>query len=106
MTQNKWPIRPRGGHDDAGYEHTFANIVPCDDLRFNDTLNQPLDNQYPRAGHAFRRRHMHRGRVIYLLGFPSLYDAIHGWMTGRTDGRMDMSHEKASRKTTTTSFTL
>jgi hypothetical protein len=19
------------GHDDVGYEHTFANIVPCDD---------------------------------------------------------------------------
>jgi hypothetical protein len=44
-TQNKWPISPRGGHDDAGYEHTFADIVPCDDLRFNDTLSQSLDNQ-------------------------------------------------------------
>jgi hypothetical protein len=44
-TQNKWPISPGGGHDDAGYEHTFANIVPCDDLRFNDTLTQSLDNQ-------------------------------------------------------------
>ncbi len=43
--QNKWPISPGGGHDDAGYEHTFANIVPCDDLRFNDTLTQSLDNQ-------------------------------------------------------------
>jgi hypothetical protein len=33
------------GHDDARYEHMFANIVPCDDLRFNDTLTQSLDNQ-------------------------------------------------------------
>jgi hypothetical protein len=45
MTQNKWPISPKGGHDDAGYEHTFADIVPYDDLRFNDTLTQSLDNQ-------------------------------------------------------------
>ncbi len=44
-TQNKWPISPGGGHDDAGYEHTFANIVPYDDLCFNDTLTQFLDNQ-------------------------------------------------------------
>jgi hypothetical protein len=44
-TQNKWPISPRGGHDDAGYEHTFADIIPYDDLRFNDTLTQSLDNQ-------------------------------------------------------------
>ncbi len=44
-TQNKWLISSGGGHDDAGYEHTFADIVPCDDLRFNDTLTQSLDNQ-------------------------------------------------------------
>jgi hypothetical protein len=44
-TQNKWPINPRGGHDDVGYEHTFVDIVFCDDLRFNDTLTQSLDNQ-------------------------------------------------------------
>jgi hypothetical protein len=44
-TQNKWPIGPRGGHDDARYEHTFVDIVPYDDLRFNDTLTQSLDNQ-------------------------------------------------------------
>jgi hypothetical protein len=37
-TQNKWPISLEGGHDDAGYEHMFVDIVPCDDLRFNDTL--------------------------------------------------------------------
>jgi hypothetical protein len=36
--QNKWLINLEGGHDDAGYEHTFTDIVPCDDLRFNDTL--------------------------------------------------------------------
>jgi hypothetical protein len=44
-TQNKWPINPKGGHDDAGYEHTFVNIVPCDDFCFNDTLTQSLHNQ-------------------------------------------------------------
>jgi hypothetical protein len=39
------------------------------------------------------------GGVIYFLpGFSSLYDVIHGWMTGRMGGW------KASRKTTTTSF--
>ncbi len=43
--QNKWLISLGGGHDDSGYEHTFANIVPYDDLRFNDTLTQSLDNQ-------------------------------------------------------------
>ncbi len=43
--QNKWPISPGGGHDDAGYEHTFADIVPYDDLHFNDMLTQSLDNQ-------------------------------------------------------------
>jgi hypothetical protein len=44
-TQDKWLISPEGGHDDVGYEHTFADIVPYDDLRFNDTLTQSLDNQ-------------------------------------------------------------
>jgi hypothetical protein len=29
----------------VGYEHTFADIVPCDDLCFNDMLTQSLDNQ-------------------------------------------------------------
>jgi hypothetical protein len=37
-TQNKWPINPGGGHDDARYEHMFVDIVPYDDLYFNDTL--------------------------------------------------------------------
>jgi hypothetical protein len=45
MTQNKWPISLGRGHDDVGYEHTFADIAPCDDLHFNDTLTQSLDNQ-------------------------------------------------------------
>jgi hypothetical protein len=43
----------------------------------------------PGAGHAFPRyRHMRRGGggYLFLLGFSSLYDAIHGWMMGRTDG--------------------
>jgi hypothetical protein len=44
-TQNKWPISPRGGHDDARYEHTFVDIVSYDDFRFNDTLTQSFDNQ-------------------------------------------------------------
>jgi hypothetical protein len=43
--QNKWPISPKGGHDDVRYEHTFADIVSCDDFCFNDTLTQSFDNQ-------------------------------------------------------------
>ncbi len=36
----------------------------------------------PGAGHAFpRQRHMRRGGYLFLSGFSSLYDAIHGWMT-------------------------
>jgi hypothetical protein len=54
MMQNKWPINPRGGHDDAGYEHTFADIVPCDDLHFNDTLTQSLDNQPRTIAQSYR----------------------------------------------------
>jgi hypothetical protein len=34
---------------------------------------------------------------LFLPGFSSLYDAIHGWMTGRMDGKSF---------TTTTSFTI
>jgi len=41
----QWPISFEKGHGDAGYEHMFVNIVPCDDLRFNDMLTQFLDNQ-------------------------------------------------------------
>jgi hypothetical protein len=38
---------------------------------------------------------MRRG-VGYLIlpGFSSLYDAIHGWMTGRMDGWMEKASEK------------
>jgi hypothetical protein len=39
-----WPINLGRGHDDVGYEHAFADIAPCDDLRFNDTLTQSLYN--------------------------------------------------------------
>jgi hypothetical protein len=39
-------------------------------------------------GHAFPRQgHMRRGRgYLVLPGFSSLYDAIHGWITGWMDG--------------------
>jgi hypothetical protein len=37
----QWPINSKRGHGDAGYEHMFVN---SDDLRFNDTLMQSLDN--------------------------------------------------------------
>jgi hypothetical protein len=39
---------------------------------------------------------------LFLSGFSSLYEAIHGWMMGRMDRWM----EKVSQKTTTTSFTI
>jgi hypothetical protein len=32
-----------------------------------------------------------KGGVLFLPGFSSLYDAIHGWMTGWMDGKL---HEK------------
>ncbi len=65
---------------------------------------QNLGGAPPGAGHAFpKQRHMRRGRDnLFLSGFFSLYDAIHGWMTERMNGWI----EKASRKTTTTSFTI
>jgi hypothetical protein len=36
-----------------------------------------------------------RGVYLFLPGFSSLYDAIHGWMTGRMDGKL---HEKQPRR--------
>jgi len=43
----------------------------------------------PGASHAFlRQQHMRRGGGVFLPGFSSLYDAIHGCMTGRMDGRV------------------
>jgi hypothetical protein len=47
------------------------------------------------AGHAFPRHwHMRRegGGYLFLPGFSSLYDAIHGWMMGRMDGRVTWWH--------------
>ncbi len=44
-TQNKWLISFEEGHDDVGYEHTFVDIVPYDDLHFNDILTQSFNNQ-------------------------------------------------------------
>jgi hypothetical protein len=46
----------------------------------------------PRVGHAFpRHQHMRKGRqgYLFLSGFPSLYDAIYGWM-----GHVKKLHEK------------
>jgi hypothetical protein len=46
------------------------------------------------------------GGYLFLPGFCSLYDVIHGWMTGQTDGWTGHVMKKASLKTTTTSFTI
>jgi len=46
------------------------------------------------------------GGYLFLPGFSSLYDAIHGWMMGQTDGWTSHVMKKASQKTTTTSFTI
>jgi hypothetical protein len=50
------------------------------------------------------------GGYLFMLRFSSLYDAIHGWMMGRTDGWTDgwTGHvmKKVSWKTTTMSFTI
>jgi hypothetical protein len=32
------------------------------------------------------------GGDLFLPGFSSLYDGIHGWMTGRMDGSHDTIH--------------
>jgi hypothetical protein len=39
---------------------------------------------------------MHKGGEgnLFQPGFFSMYDAIHGWMTGRTDGWMDGSRDE------------
>jgi hypothetical protein len=62
-----------------------------------------LGGAAPWGGHAFpRQRHMRRrAGYLFLSGFSSMYDAIHGWMTRWMDGWM----KKASQKTTRTSFT-
>jgi hypothetical protein len=49
----------------------------------------------PRAGMPFLATHAQMGGYLFLPGFSSLYDAIHGWMMGRTDGWMD---EKLHKK--------
>jgi hypothetical protein len=53
----------------------------------------------PGTEHAFsRQRHMRKGgRYLFLSGFSSLYDAIHGWMTGRMDGWKKL-HEKRPQR--------
>jgi hypothetical protein len=67
---------------EQGYEHMFVDIVRCDNLCFNDTMTQSLDNQYLEARHAFlKHQHMHeKGGYLFLSGLFFLYDAIHGWM--------------------------
>jgi hypothetical protein len=52
----------------------------------------------PGAGHAFpKQRHMCRRRgYLFLRGFSSLYDAIHGWMMRWMDRWMDGSHDEKS----------
>jgi len=51
------------------------------------------------AKHAFpKQRHMRRGGgYLFLPGFSSLYDAIHGWMIGWMDGWKKL-HEKRPRR--------
>jgi hypothetical protein len=54
------------------------------------------------AGHAFpRQQHMRwggeGGGYLFLSGFSSLYDAIHGWMMGQMDGWKKL-HKKRSQR--------
>jgi hypothetical protein len=46
------------------------------------------------------------GGNLFLPGFSSLHDDIHGWMTRRMDGWTGHVMKKVSRKMTTTSFTV
>ncbi len=34
-----------------------------------------------------REGHAQKGGYLFLSGFASLYDGIHGWMMGWTDGK-------------------
>jgi hypothetical protein len=90
IATSSWPWEKIG--DDKIYVGFVADI----DIKI---LGVPPPS---RAGHAFpRQQHMQRGGgYLFRPGFSSLYDAIHGWMTGRTD------RWKASRKTTTMPFTI
>jgi hypothetical protein len=50
----------------------------------------------PGNGHAFPRQwHVRRrvGGYLFMLMFFSLYDAIHGWMAGRMDGKFHFIHD-------------
>jgi hypothetical protein len=63
-------------------------------------IYQNLGGASPGARHAFpRQRHIRRerGGYLFLSGFSSLYDAIHGWMTRRMDGWKKL-HEKRPRR--------
>ncbi len=72
------------------YEHTFVDIVPCDDFYFNDTLTQSLNNQYPRAGHAFpKQQHMRRGGRLFISTKVFFHVWCHPWMDDGTDGWVD-----------------
>ncbi len=64
----------------------------CDPWDTNTQLTMVKDGR-PGAGHAFpRQQHMRRrGGYLFLPGFSSLYDAIHGWMTRRMDGKSFMT---------------
>jgi hypothetical protein len=82
----------------------FALLLTCEIATKNWPREKTGDSEYtlglllilkswgcppplPPAGHAFpRQRHM---PYLFLPGFPSLYDAIQGWMTRWMDGWME-----------------
>ncbi len=83
-----------------------SNIQPIEDGKYTSNVTrtgnwrlywyQNLGGAPPlgRACLSSTTTHAQRGCYLFLSRFSSLYDAIHGWM------------EKASRKTSTMSFTI
>jgi hypothetical protein len=75
-------------HRQQKYPKCHSNRKLTTILIYQNLGGAPLGVRY-----AFlRQRHMGRG-YLFLSGFSSLNDAIHGWMTGRMDGWKKL-HEK------------
>jgi hypothetical protein len=64
----------------------YPNVVQClITLTLDDLGGAPLGPGMPFLDNDICAE---RGGYLFLLGFSSLYDAIHGWMMRRMDGWM------------------
>jgi hypothetical protein len=62
----------------------FVDIVPCDDLRLNDTLTHSLDNQPRSITQSLSQPHF-EGSVRSPLTLPKIQNAIAGVKTARIE---------------------